>query len=147
MEKHPGGRPPAYTDPNEMQKKIDEYFESCKGYALKDKDGEIVYDKHGKVIMVGEMPPTVTGLALALGFNSRMSLINYQGKQEFVDTLTRAKAKIEAYAEARLYDRDGANGAKFSLANNFKGWAEKQQVESDSTVKIVLDGELSKWAK
>ena len=48
---------------------------------------------------------------------------------EFVDTITRAKSKIEQYVEERLFDRDGANGAKFSLANNFKGWNEKQSVE------------------
>ena len=29
---------------------------------------------------------------------------------------------MEQYAEERLFDRDGVNGARFSLANNFKGW-------------------------
>jgi hypothetical protein len=34
---------------------------------------------------------------------------------------------VEAYAESRLFDKDGANGAKFSLANNFRGWKEQQR--------------------
>lgn len=138
----PLGRPPAYTDANEMQILIDSYFNSCRGEVLKDIDGNTIYDKYGKPITINETPPTVTGLALALGFNSRMSLINYQDKPTFMDTLMRAKAKIEAYAEARLYDRDGANGAKFSLANNFKGWAEKQEINStsDITQKVSFDG-------
>ena len=67
-------------------------------------------------------PPAVTGLALALGFNTRKSLLEYQGKKEFVNTITRAKSRVEEYAESRLFDRDGSNGAQFSLRNNFKGW-------------------------
>ena len=35
-----------------------------------------------------------------------------------------AKAQCEAYAEERLFDRDGTNGAQFSLRCNF-GWNEK----------------------
>ena len=68
--------------------------------------------------------------------------MNYQGKDEFVDTITRAKAKVEQYAEERLFDKEGSNGAKFSLANNFEGWKEKQQidanVDSDMTISIEL---------
>ena len=30
--------------------------------------------------------------------------------------------RIEMYAEERLYDREGANGAKFALQNAFKDW-------------------------
>ena len=71
----------------------------------------------------------MTGLALALGFTTRTSLLNYQGKKEFMDTITRAKTRVEQYAEERLFDRDGSNGAKFSLSNNFKGWSEKQEIE------------------
>jgi len=57
--------------------------------------------------------------------------LNYQGKKEFMNTITRAKTMIEAYAEERLFDRDGSNGAQFSLRNNFKGWNEKQITELD----------------
>ena len=78
-------------------------------------------NRYGQPVMIGERPPTVTGLALALGFTTRTSLLNYQGKKEFMDTITRAKSMVEAYAEERLFDRDGSNGARFSLVNNFKG--------------------------
>lgn len=89
---------------------------------LADKYGNPVFDKHGNPIIVGQKPPTITGLALALGFTTRQGLLNYQGKKEFLDTITRAKAKVEQYTEERLFDRDGTNGAQFSLRNNFKGW-------------------------
>ena len=108
-----------------MEKIIEQYFIDCEGTALKDDDDNVIFDKYGQPIMINKKPPTVTGLALALGFNTRLALINYQGKPEFVNTVTRAKSYIEAYAEGRLFDRDGVNGAKFSLANNFKGWRDK----------------------
>lgn len=132
-DKNKGGRPKLFKSAEEMQIAIDKYFEDCKGQVLKDKKGKVIFDKWGHPVFIDVKPPTVTGLALALGFNSRTSLLNYQDEEEFMNTVTRAKARVEAYAEARLFDKDGANGAKFSLANNFKGWTEKQQLESTVT--------------
>lgn len=120
----PGGRPPKYKKREEIDGLIDKYFEECKGEPL-IVDGVVATDKHGYPIIIGAKPPTVTGLALALGFTSRQSLLNYQGKAEFVDSITRAKALIEEYVEGRLFDKDGVKGAIFSLSNNFKGWKEK----------------------
>ena len=119
------GRPRKYKTAEEMQEIIDKYFEECDGKVLKGDDGEIFFDKYCQPVVIGRKPPTVTGLALALGFTSRQSLLNYQGKKQYMDTITRAKSYIEAYTEGRLFDRDGVNGAKFSLTNNFKGWREK----------------------
>ena len=47
------------------------------------------------------------------------SLLNYQGRKVFVDTITRAKLRVEEYAERRLYDRDGKERPQ--RANNAKG--------------------------
>ena len=127
------GRPPRYKTVKEMQDKIDEYFNECNGKVLTDDEGQPFFDKYGRPIIVDTKPPTITGLALALGFNSRQTLLNYQGKDAFVDTIMRAKSRVEQYTEERLFDKDGANGAKFSLANNFKGWKEKQQIDTNFT--------------
>lgn len=142
MAKHAGGRPPMYKTKEEIQEKIDAYFEKCEGTVLNNADGEVVLDKYGDPVIVGRKPLTITGLALALGFNSRQSLLNYQDKEEFMDTITRAKARVEAYAEERLFDKDGANGAKFSLANNFDGWKEKQSIEADVKNEVTINVEL-----
>ena len=130
------GRPPMYNSVEEMQEKIDKYFEQCEGVEKKDSDGNVLTDKYGDPVMFGRKPLTITGLALALGFNSRQSLLNYQDKPEFVDTIMRAKARVEQYAEERLFDNAGSNGAKFSLANNFEGWKEKQQIDGNFNVKL-----------
>lgn len=142
-EQNKGGRPPMYKTVEEMQEKIDEYFEECKGIVVVDEDGEPKLDKYGNALVYKSRPLTITGLALALGFNSRQALLNYQGKKEFNDTITRAKAIVEQYAEERLFDKDGANGAKFSLANNFNGWADKQQIEADVKNDLTINIELS----
>lgn len=113
MAKNKGGRPPTYKTVEEMQMKIDEYFSHCESK---------------------RKPATTAGLSHYLGFNSRQSLINYQGKKQFVDTITRAKLKLEEYAEMRLYDRDGARGAEFSLRCNFK-WDDKQaEIENEKSL-------------
>lgn len=51
-----------------------------------------------------------------------------------MNTITRAKTQIEEYAESRLFDRDGSNGAQFSLRNNFKGW----NIDNEQKLEIEL---------
>lgn len=137
MSNNKGGCPPMYKTPEEMQAVIDKYFEDCNGeYVVID--GFVVTDKSGYPIKTKERPLTITGLALALGFSGRQALLNYEGKPEFVDTIKKAKSRVEQYAEERLFDKDGVNGAKFNLSNNFKGWSEKQQIDSNVNLGPVV---------
>ncbi len=138
MSENERGRPPAYKTVEEMQKAIDAYFDSCYGEYITDDEGNLMTDKHGHPVMTKPRPLTITGLALALGFNGRQALLNYEGKPDFMDTIKRAKAKVEQYAEERLFDKDGVNGAKFNLSNNFKGWSEKQQIDSNVNLSPVV---------
>lgn len=133
------GRPPIYKTVNEIEEKIDIYFKECEGEILKDDNGKTVLNKFGNPVVINRKPPTVTGLALALGFTNRLDLLRYQGKEEFCNTITRAKSMVEQYAEERLFDREGSNGAQFSLRNNFKGWdADKKNDDSgDGKITIV----------
>lgn len=126
-------RPLKYKTVDELQAAIDEYFKACEGRPLLDDKGQPVLLK-GLPVMLDACPPTVTGLALALGFAGRQALLNYQGRKQFKDAITRAKSRCEAYAEGRLFDRDGAHGAQFSLRCNF-GWSDKaEQAESGGVV-------------
>ena len=134
------GRPPKYKCKEEIEEKIEQYFKDCEGRPLTDSKGNQIYNKWGYPVIVDKRPPTVTGLALALGFTNRLSLLNYQGKKEFVNTITRAKARVEQYAEERLFDKDGTSGAQFSLRNNFKGWdADKKDDEPDTGGTIIVN--------
>lgn len=131
MARKPLGRPPKFTSVADLQKRIDKYFEDCNGKPLLDQEGMPVLNKWGEPVMIGREPLTITGLALAIGFNGRQQLLDYQAKDAFHDTIVRAKARVERYAEQRLFDKDGANGAKFALSNNYAGWAEKKEIKAE----------------
>lgn len=132
-----GGAPRKWKSVKAMQKAIDAYFEACKGEPIIGEDGLPMCDKYGQPFIINSKPPTVTGLALSLGFTGRQALIDYQGRPEFADTVTRAKSRCEEYAESRLYDKDGANGAKFSLGCNF-GWRATEEKVETAAGGIVL---------
>ena len=114
-----GGRPMKYTSVEDMQRDIDNYFTEC--------------DEQNK-------PYTVSGLAYALGTN-RQTLINYEEKSAFFDTIKKAKAKIERFNEEMLYSKDvSTTGVIFNLKNNYN-WKDKQEIEAEvnSDVKIKID--------
>jgi len=90
--KHPGGRPRNYETPEQMQVEIDKYF-------------------------VDNPKPTICGLALALGFAQRKSLIEYEGYgEEFRNTIKRAKLRVEVKYEEHLVENNVA-GSIFALKN------------------------------
>ena len=62
------GRPPKYKSKEEIEEKIEEYFKECEGEILKDDEGKPIFNKFGSPVVINQRPPTVTGLALALGF-------------------------------------------------------------------------------
>ena len=138
--KNVGGRPPKYTDPEELAAKINEYFESCDGELLRDPEtDEPILDKYQHPIYVNRRPPPSAGLARALGFRSRTSLFDYKGKKKFKDVIEDAILRLEERTEERLYDRDGANGAKFSLQNNFR-WRDSNKEDNNApAVNIICD--------
>ncbi|NDY57390.1 hypothetical protein G3N56_11620 [Desulfovibrio sulfodismutans] len=102
------GRPPYYSSVQEMQAAIDAYFHMA--------------DEKG-------WPYTVPDLALALGFTSRQSLLNYSYKHEYMDTIKRAKLRIEGQRARQLVQGQGmVAGQIFDLKNNF-GWRDQQDHE------------------
>lgn len=140
-EKAKNGGPPKYTSPEAMQEVVDRYFEDCDGRLLTDADGKPVISRSGDPVMEGKKPPTISGLACALGFRSRQSLLNYQAKRDFQDVVLVAKLRVEEYTEERLFDKEGYRGAIFILQHCFKGW-NAQSAKEESTpsgVQIVCD--------
>ena len=107
--KHPGGRPRKYSTPEEMETVIYKYFED-------------------------NPKPTICGLALAVGFAQRKSLLNYEGYgKEFCNTVKRAKLIIEDSYEQELRGNHVA-GPIFAL-KNFK-WSDRQEISLDNRVII-----------
>lgn len=134
------GRRRKYETPDEFEKKIDEYFKYCEGELALDADGQPRFTRDGlPCYLRAPSPPTMTGLALYLGFTSRQALLNYKPRgSAYFDALTRARSRVEAYAEARLYDRDGQRGAEFNLKCNF-GWGAANN-DGDDKLDALLRG-------
>ena len=112
-EKHAGGRPPKFETPEELDNQIDAYFLSL----------EYGEDEYGNTL---RKSPTITGLALFLGFCDRQSLYDYQNRPEFSCIIKKARCMVEqGYEEALL--TKGSTGAIFALKN--MGWNDKVEQE------------------
>lgn len=123
--KHPGGRPPKYSTPLKMQNAIDRYFADCP-----DRTSVFV---GGEVGMMEIHAPTITGLALYLGFVNRQSMYDYEANPKFSDTIKNARARMElVYERCLIYGRNTA-GAIFALKNF--GWTDKQDLEHSGSIK------------
>lgn len=125
------GRPPVYEDAEYLSAKIKEYFEYVSGefvdvtYTEEDSKGK--KKEHVKTICVREPEnPTLTGLALFLGFCSRQSLYDYKDKKEFSYIIKRATTVIESHHENNLGEKS-PTGAIFALKN--MGWKDSQNVD------------------
>ena len=120
--------PPLFKTVQELQEKIDEYFDSCwvdKIIEQQDKDGNITTTN----VKYQNRPYTVMGLVLGLGFNTRKSFMDYKAKPEFVNALNKARTKIEMNVEEHLFEKNAA-GAIFWLKNNAEEkYQDKQQHE------------------
>jgi len=139
-----GGRPPFFTTSEELETKINEYFVHIKGeyhYETKTSLNKKTNEEREIEVIVWDReqePPTITGLALFLGFCSRQSFYYYETKSEFCYAIKKARMKIESEYEKNLYN-DKPIGSIFALKN--MGWKDKQEVEETKTKKyIIIDG-------
>jgi hypothetical protein len=139
----PIGRPPKYKTVAELQALIDEYFESCWEPKM-DMFGNVIYkkDKRGRktddIVMVQRVPYTITGLAYSIDM-TRETLLRYQENNKFSDTIKRAKAKCQMYAEESLFVGKNPTGAIFNLKNNYQDWKDKQEIDANHSGNLVIN--------
>lgn len=113
-----GGRPPMYNTAEELQHKIDDYFNN----GVRTKTVLVGKDKEPMELPV----PTITGLAYYLGFESRQSFYDYEKKEGFTYTIKRARLFIEVEYEMQL-SVGNTTGAIFALKN--MGWIDSQKLD------------------
>jgi hypothetical protein len=99
---HPGGRPLKFQSVEELEKKIDEYFNKTP---------------------IEEW--TITGLALALD-TYRKVLCEYEDRDEFSSTIKKAKQMVEHSYEIDL-KKSGRTGTIFALKNF--DWKDKNETD------------------
>ena len=96
--------PIKYDTPEELNEKIEEYFDSLEN----------------------EIDITITGLVLYLGFESRQSFYDYEKKEEYSYTIKKARTRIENSYEKYLR-KYGRSGDIFALKNF--GWKDKTEID------------------
>ncbi len=90
----------------------------------------------------GERQPTVTGLALALGFSGREELrrlLAQEGDSPLGSLLARACSQVEEENLQAVYRRDTSSGAKFILQSCF-GYGEKELPDL-GPITVQVEGE------
>jgi hypothetical protein len=103
------GRPAKWNSPEELSELIEAYFIDCKER---------------------EEPPMITEMCVFLD-TTRETLLDYQSKEGFSDTIKRAKTRCEAAVEKGiLLGKMNATAGIFNLKNNY-GW--KDKTEQDIT--------------
>lgn len=124
------GRPMVFQTVEELDKKIDQYFQSRDAYIAKTQrkvlksDGSIFWQDDEELMPA--RPKTMAGLAHALDVD-RKTLLNYKSRPEFFPSIARALAQCEEYAEEQLFVGRNAHGAQFALKNNY-GWHDETEI-------------------
>ena len=107
------------------------------------KDMQDAIDAYKKHCNRRKRPLTVQGLALALGFNSRTSLLNYEGytdanDEPFLNTIKRAKLEIEEdKVVGAMLGEYHAAVTIFDLKNNH-GHKDRTEIEQTNIDKFTI---------
>ena len=110
------GRPPVNLTPEEVTEKAIAYFQQC---------------------IAEKRKPAITGLALALGYMSRQSLIDAANARDgyLSDAINTAKALVELSYEEQLRTKLSL-GAIFALKNF--GWKDRQEIDLNRNGDLAL---------
>lgn len=131
-------------------KRIDRYFELLRGeYHMEETSAKSTKDKDGpskqKIWDREPEPPTLCGLALFLGFNSRHEFEAYERNGEFAAEVKRGRLMIEAEYEKKLHYQS-PTGAIFALKS--LGWTERtdgallDELPRTFEIKVIDSGPL-----
>jgi hypothetical protein len=107
------GRPLKYKTVEELEEAIDAYFQE------------------------NPINPSVVELALHLGFSSRQSMYDYQGREEFSYTIKKAVSIVESIHEKRLFE-SSCTGSIFWLKN--RGWNAEESKKVEHAGKMDFNG-------
>lgn len=118
------GHPPLFKTPDELEKKVNEYF--SRGLDIIRK-----VSMTGKVV---EVPvATISGLVLFCGFCDRASFYDMEKRPEFSNTIKKARTRIEREYELLLRTQS-PTGAIFALKNF--GWVDKVDIQHGGDINI-----------
>jgi len=130
------GRPLKYSTPELMEAAIEKYFtEDCPKRRMWSNGVPYTIEV-----------PTISGLALYLGFMDRQSMYDYEKQEAFSSTIKTARARITMHFEANA-QLPGAAGSIFMLKN--LGYTDKSELDLNANLttmdKILKDGKIMEF--
>jgi DNA-packaging protein gp3 len=137
-----------FTSVRRLNTLITQYFNYIKGKKQAVPNAIAAKTKTTKQLIWAREPepPTLSGLALYLGFDSRQQFETYEAKPRYGAPLRRARLRIESVYEKKLHFHS-SSGAVFALKN--LGWKDKaaeKVPETDnnnpSKVEIIHSGNV-----
>ena len=121
------GRPPKFKTVEELEEKIEEYFNYCDETII---DNKVITNTISVPIT---KPYTISGLCVYLNI-CRDTLCEYEKNIIFSDTIKNAKSKIENYVEENsLTGKLNPTVSIFNLKNNF-GWKDKHEIDNNVVI-------------
>lgn len=125
----------SYKRPFKSARELDDLILCYFSYAGGSPSAEEKKANHNTIAPSG--PPTLSGLAFYLGFNSLAEFEAREAKGKFASRLKRARLYIEAIYESRLHSSTGAIYALKAMGHSEKS-AGKSQDKTDDTLKIEI---------
>ena len=117
MELRKVGRPLKIETPEQMEKILNEYFETTEESKL-----------------------TITGLCLALGLD-KSTFYDYEKRENYKEIVRQARLIVENSYEISLRE-NGRTGDIFALKNF--GWTDRQEIENNTQGKVTIINSLPK---
>jgi hypothetical protein len=121
------GRPLLFKNKEELQIKIDEYFKECK-----ENKKQIYLKGIGTPLEINDpLVPCIAGLAYFLGVN-RETIYNYSSRDEFFDTIKKARDYILYRLENKLVNSNENVTGSIFVAKNY-GYKDTQEIKQINT--------------
>lgn len=155
--KNPWGRPPKFNSVEELEQIISKYFDSISeerqvGHYNKDNEFEPTLNKLWEPIYSTYYHeiPSILWMCEYIWIH-RDTLLEYEKKTGFSDTIKKYKARVERYNADSLFREKNVTGIIFNLKNNF-GWEDKIVNDNTNTnynkdVSEMSDEELKNLTK
>jgi len=134
-----------FASPKDLDALIARYFDYIEGeYQVVQQEAKATKAKtkntEEKIWVREPEPPTLTGLALYLGFNSRQDFEACEARARYGARLKRARLRIESIYEKKLHYHS-SSGAVFALKS--MGWNEQTDDkastgETDNTLRVEI---------
>lgn len=137
---------PKFSDPDDLAKRIDEYFQHCE-------DSKQVYELKNGDVKIRQEFPTMTGLAVWLKCSRETlySYINQDAKEDSLDSSTLKKlSDTLSYARNRiamsLSQTSMSGDADPKIASLLLNAMGETQPEEKTTVNVIIQGDSDAYS-